>query len=198
VAAGIDDQIDALLSGAGPDARERVLYAPGFGAGRAAAVEAAAGRVAAPLVVVVDALDGGDLRRLVAAGARGLVLVSELEAALLPALAATAAGSVVIPAPVYLRVVRPALSFREKQTLGMVVLGLSNAEIAAKLYLTESAVKTHLSNAFAKLGVRSRREATAAILDPESGLGTGILEITPEEERISVRARPRRSGQGRG
>jgi DNA-binding NarL/FixJ family response regulator len=86
----------------------------------------------------------------------------------------------------------PALSFREKQVLGMVVLGLSNAEIARQLYLTESAVKTHLSNGYRKLGVRSRGQATALILDPERGLGTGILRITPEEERISIRARNRR------
>jgi hypothetical protein len=39
-------------------------------------------------------------------------------------------------------------------------------------------VKSHLSATFTKLGVRSRTQATARILDPEHGLGTGILAIT--------------------
>jgi hypothetical protein len=42
-------------------------------------------------------------------------------------------------------------------------------------------VKSHLSSAFSKLGVRSRNEATALILDPENGLGTGILAISQDE-----------------
>jgi DNA-binding NarL/FixJ family response regulator len=73
---------------------------------------------------------------------------------------------------------RPALSTREKQVLGLVVLGLTNGEIAAKLHLSQSTVKTHLSSSFSKLGARSRSEATALILDPETGLGPGILAIT--------------------
>jgi DNA-binding NarL/FixJ family response regulator len=67
--------------------------------------------------------------------------------------------------------------------MGMVVLGLSNAEIAAKLVVAESTIKTHLTSTFAKLGVRSRSEASALILDSERGLGTGILSIS-EAERV--------------
>jgi DNA-binding NarL/FixJ family response regulator len=57
------------------------------------------------------------------------------------------------------------------------VLGFTNREIADKLYLAESTVKTHLSSAFTKLDARSRSEAVARILDPESGYGVGILAI---------------------
>jgi len=71
----------------------------------------------------------------------------------------------------------PALTRREKEVLGMVVLGFSNADIARTLFLAESTVKSHLSSAFGKLGVRTRSEATAAILDRSRGLGTGILAI---------------------
>jgi DNA-binding NarL/FixJ family response regulator len=60
----------------------------------------------------------------------------------------------------------------------MVVLGFSNAEIAKKLVLSESTIKSHLSSAFHKLGVRSRTEAAEMILDSNSGIGTGILAIS--------------------
>jgi DNA-binding NarL/FixJ family response regulator len=63
----------------------------------------------------------------------------------------------------------------------MVVMDFSNAEIAQKLFLSESNVKNHLSSAFAKLGVKSRSAAAELILDGESGLGPGILRISPEE-----------------
>jgi DNA-binding NarL/FixJ family response regulator len=74
-----------------------------------------------------------------------------------------------------------ALAAREKQVLGMVVMGFTNGEIAAKLHLAESTVKSHLSSAFSKLDVRSRNEATALILDSERGLGTGVLAISGAE-----------------
>jgi DNA-binding NarL/FixJ family response regulator len=62
----------------------------------------------------------------------------------------------------------------------MVVLGLTNGEIAHKLRLSESTVKSHLSSSFTKLGVRSRGEAASLILDPAAGLGTGILVISED------------------
>ena len=53
--------------------------------------------------------------------------------------------------------------------LDHVAAGLTNSEIAESLFLSESTVKSHLSSAFAKLGVRSRREAAALVLDPDQG-----------------------------
>ncbi|RKQ35348.1 response regulator transcription factor [Kocuria tytonis] len=47
------------------------------------------------------------------------------------------------------------LTPREREVLGLMAQGLSNASIAANLYLTESAVEKHIGSIFAKLGVIS-------------------------------------------
>jgi DNA-binding NarL/FixJ family response regulator len=110
----------------------------------------------------------------------GIVLVARVETALAPTVAAVLAGQNEIPRQFGSRLQEPALSVREKQILGMVVMGFTNCQIAAKLFLAESTVKSHLSSVFSKLGVRSRNEAAAMILDPRGSLGTGILAITTQ------------------
>jgi DNA-binding CsgD family transcriptional regulator len=67
------------------------------------------------------------------------------------------------------------LSQRERQTLALAIGGLTNAEIATRLFVAPSTVKTHLSAAFQKLGVGSRAEAAALVHDPEEGLTELIL-----------------------
>ena len=52
-----------------------------------------------------------------------------------------------------------ALSHRQREILDLVVEGLSNAQIAKKLYLTESTVKQHLRAAYKLLGVNNRKDA---------------------------------------
>jgi DNA-binding NarL/FixJ family response regulator len=51
------------------------------------------------------------------------------------------------------------LSARQREILELVVEGLSNAEIAGRLYLSESTIKQHLRAAYKVLGVRNRTEA---------------------------------------
>ncbi len=119
-----------------------------------------------------------------AAGVDGFVLDDHLELCLSAAILNVTCGQLSVPRTARALVMRPKLSVREKQVLGMVVLGFSNSEIAAKLFLAESTVKSHLSSAFTKLGVRSRNEATAIILDLESGFGTGILAISEAHDRL--------------
>ncbi|WP_432840388.1 response regulator transcription factor [Dactylosporangium sp. CA-092794] len=67
------------------------------------------------------------------------------------------------------------LSDRERQVLGLVAIGLSNAQIASQLDIVEGTVKRHLRNIFAKLGARSRidavnRAVAAALLLPPGTL----------------------------
>jgi len=131
-----------------------------------------------PIVVVCDSTDRRSARRVVDAGVDGLVFADELGRALLPTVAAVLAGQTAIPRVLRAGLRGPSLSNREKQVLGMVVMGFTNCEIASRLFVAESTVKSHLSAAFRKLGVRSRNEAASLILDPQGSLGPGILAIT--------------------
>jgi DNA-binding NarL/FixJ family response regulator len=136
---------------------------------------------AAPIVALLDAAAGrADVRRALRAGARGVVLALDVERALAATVRAVAAGQLATPAAVERQLARPALSVRERQVLSLVVMGLMNGEIAQQLFVAESTVKSHLSSAFAKLGVRSRTEAVELILDPDDDAGLGILRIGGE------------------
>ena len=55
--------------------------------------------------------------------------------------------------------------------------GLTNSEIAERLLLAQSTVKSHLSSAFTKLGIRSRKEVTALLLDPEQAQSVGLIGV---------------------
>jgi DNA-binding NarL/FixJ family response regulator len=134
-----------------------------------------------PIVALLADLPSVRGARAVSALVEGAALAREFSRTLLPTLQAVSAGQCVVPRTVRELLERPPLSPRERQVLAMVVLDFSNAEIARKLVVTEGNVKSHLTSAFNKLGVSSRSAAAELILDHESGLGPGILRISPEE-----------------
>ena len=51
------------------------------------------------------------------------------------------------------------LTTREAEVLALLASGLSNAEIAQRLYLSHATVKTHINRIFAKTGARDRAQA---------------------------------------
>ena len=96
-----------------------------------------------------------ELRRGVRAAARG-------EAVLSPSVATRLVGQVREPA-------REPLSQRELDILGLISHGCSNREAAARLFISEATVKTHVLHIYAKLGVNDRAAAVA------TGFERGLL-----------------------
>ena len=66
----------------------------------------------------------------------------------------------------------PELTSREAGILRLVAAGLSNAEIAERLYLSRETVKSHVSNVLVKLNARDRTQAVIAAY--ESGFLAGV------------------------
>jgi DNA-binding NarL/FixJ family response regulator len=154
-----------------------VLLLAGRAADRLAIIRAAA-RAArgVPLLVTMPGnANGSVLRRALRDGADGIVLDAEVHMALVPTARALLAGQLAVPRALRRRLAPPALSHREKEILALVVRGQTNAQIAERLFVAESTVKTHLSSAFSKLDAGSRAEAAALILDPDEGPGLGVL-----------------------
>jgi DNA-binding NarL/FixJ family response regulator len=115
---------------------------------------------------------------LIDAGASAVVLAGAPQDALVHAQRALEAGFIVVAEAARQAVRNPVLTVRQQEIMGLLVLGLSNAEIAERLYLTESTVKTHLRALFAKLEVRSRKEAIDIMLDPSSPVAKGVMGLT--------------------
>ena len=109
------------------------------------------------------------------AGASGFLLKSAPPRELAGAIRTVAAGEALLAPEItrrmieeYVRRPRPgtgrstgldALTPREREVLGLIARGRSNAEIGAELYLSEPTVKTHVTRVFAKLGLRDRVQA---------------------------------------
>lgn len=176
------DDVKALLRGSSAQSPSLiVLWVEDSASGLLGCIEPLTRRFTqTPVVMVCPSIQRWEVRAALAAGAAGVTLDDQLDSALGPCLRAVQTAQVCVPREHWQQIEPPALSSREKQILGLVVMGYMNSQIAEQLFLAESTVKSHLSSAFGKLGVRSRNEAVNLILDPGRGLGMGILALGGE------------------
>jgi DNA-binding NarL/FixJ family response regulator len=133
---------------------------------------------APPIVVFGPQLDLPLARDALQAGASGFFHAEMKPDQLLRALAVAAKGELVAPRELLGYVLTndqsagdlAALSARQREILGYVVEGLSNAEIGRRLYLSESTIKQHLRAAYKLLGVSNRTEAAKTMQDHTRGV----------------------------
>jgi DNA-binding NarL/FixJ family response regulator len=132
---------------------------------------------APPVVVFGPQLDLPLARDSLQAGASGFVHAEMMPDQLVRAVAVAAKGELVAPRELLRYVLTndqsgdlAALSIRQREIMGYVVEGLSNAEIGRRLYLSESTIKQHLRAGYKVLGVRNRTEAAKAMRDSARGV----------------------------
>jgi len=129
-------------------------------------------------IVIDEPLPSEELCRLLFLGIQGFLAYQDVEPHLASAIEAVAEGHLWVDAEVLEQYVRfaaqvtrarerrgLALTGREKRILELVQRRLSNKEISSILDISESTVKFHIGNAFAKLGVSDRQAAAEVISD---------------------------------
>jgi DNA-binding NarL/FixJ family response regulator len=145
-----------------------------------AAVHASRGALPHAGIVVISPKDGQrPVRRYLQAGADGIVFRGDVTTALPSVVRCVRAGQISVPRAARNLVSPPALSYREKEVLELAAGGLTNSQIASRLFLAESTVKTHLSSAFRRLGVSSRREAAALMRFADNDTRRQLLPAPP-------------------
>ena len=120
-------------------------------------------------VLVLTTYDtDSDVLAAIEAGATGYLLKDAPREELIRAVRAAFAGEAVLSPAVARRLMgqvgRPppeALSQRELEVLALIADGATNRQAAAKLFISEATVKTHLLHVYEKLGVRDRAAAVA-------------------------------------
>jgi DNA-binding NarL/FixJ family response regulator len=146
----------------------------------------------APRVIILTTFDLDEyVYAALQAGASGFLLKDGSPEHLVAAVRTVTVGDALLAPTITRRLVeryaRPAVSSerppealaeltgRETEVLMLVTRGMSNAEIAAELVVSEATVKTHVAGILAKLGVRSRVQAV--VFAYESGLVTAGMSL---------------------
>ncbi|OZM72170.1 DNA-binding response regulator [Amycolatopsis antarctica] len=161
----------ALATALRPDVVLMDLRMPGTDGVSAITELTRSGSTARVLVLTTYDTDS-DVLPAIEAGATGYLLKDAPREELFRAVRATARGEAVLSPAVASRIMvqmrAPAqepLSARELEVLGLVSRGSTNKEAAARLFISEATVKTHLLHAYAKLGVRDRAAAVAVAFE---------------------------------
>ncbi len=122
----------------------------------------------APIVVLGSWADPALARAAIRAGARGFLHAEMPPEQIVRALSLAEEGEVVLPRELLTDLVAKgrgpdlsALSPRQIEILQLVAEGLSNMQIAKRLWLTEGTIKQHLGGAYKTLRVRNRNQAAA-------------------------------------
>ena len=161
-----------------PDVILMDLRMPEMDGVAAIAALAAAGSPARVLVLTTYDTDS-DVLAAIEAGATGYLLKDAPPAELFRAVRSAASGEAVLSPSVATRVVgqmreaggsvsvpaREPISARELEVLELVARGASNRDAAARLFISEATVKTHLMHIYSKLGVNDRAAAVAEAFD---------------------------------
>jgi DNA-binding NarL/FixJ family response regulator len=128
--------------------------------------------VAAKVLVLTTYDTDSDVLPAIEAGATGYLLKDTQQEELFRAVRAAARGEAVLSPSVATRLLgqvrapaREPLSQRELEVLGMIARGATNREAAAKLFISEATVKSHLLHIYAKLGVKDRAAAVATAFE---------------------------------
>ncbi|GGM31480.1 DNA-binding response regulator [Micromonospora sonchi] len=163
----------AVAANTGPDVVLMDLRMPGMDGVTAIGRLVASGSPVKVLVLTTYDTDA-DVLPAIEAGATGYLLKDTPRDELVRAVRAAARGESVLAPSVAgllmgrLRSPGPAeepLSQRELEVLTLVAKGASNREAAARLFISEATVKTHLLHVYAKLGVNDRAAAVATAYD---------------------------------
>ena len=155
-----DEVVPAALS-AHPDVALLDIEMPG-GGGLPAAQALREYLPSCRVVILTTFGRGGYLRRAMDSGAVGFLLKDAPATELAIAIRSVMEGERVVDPDLALAALSEGnnpLTNREREVLSVALSGISIADIAARLYLSEGTVRNHLSIAMQKLGARSRTEA---------------------------------------
>jgi len=137
------------------------------------------------VVALTSVLEDAAVVGAIKAGAIGYLLKDTQSDELCKAIKAAAAGQVQLSPQAAARLMREvrtpenpqALTERETDVLSLLANGKANKEIALQLHISETTVKTHVSNILTKLGVPSRTQAALYAVQ------VGLTSLPPVEKR---------------